>query len=128
MALRKQFLKWIETLLNNQESYIINKGITTPYFKLKNGIHQGDPISSCLFCVIKSKKNIKGLNIFSHEFFYTAYADDTTFFLKDKISVFETLNIFHKFSLVSGLNSKTTNCEIAGIGTLKVVNVWHSVA
>ena len=27
------------------------------------------------------------LNIFNHEFLYTAYADDTTFFLKDLHSV-----------------------------------------
>ena len=45
------------------------------------------------------------------------------FFLKDNISVFETLNIFHKFSLVSGLNPNIVKCEIAGIGTLKGVNV-----
>ena len=52
--------------------------------------------------------------------------DDTTFFLKDKISVFETLNIFHKFSLVSGLSLNTTKHEIDGIGTLKGVNVTLS--
>ena len=94
---KKNFLRCIETLLNNQESYIINGGITTHYSKLKKGIHQGDPISAYLFnlvleavfCAIKSNKNIKGLNIFNHEFLYTAYADNTTFFLKHKISVFE---------------------------------------
>ena len=75
-----------------------------------------------VFCVIKSNKNVKDLNIFNHEFLYTAYADDTTLFLKDMISVFKTLNIFHKFSLVSELSPNTTKCEIAGIGTLKEVN------
>ena len=127
----KNVLRWIETLLNNQESCIINRGTATHYFKLKKGTRQGDPIAAYLFilvleavfCVIKSNENIKGLNIFNHEFFYTAYADDTTFFLKDKISVFETLNIFHKFSLVSGLSPNATKCEIAGIGRLKGVNV-----
>ena len=59
----------------------------------------------------------------NHEFLYTVYADDTTFFLKDKISVFERLNIFHKFSLVSGLSLNTTKCEIAGTSTLKGVLV-----
>ena len=63
------------------------------------------------------------MNIFNHEFLDTAYADDNTFFSKDKISVFETVNIFHKFSLVSGLSPNTTKCEISGIGTLKGVNV-----
>ena len=117
--------------MNSQESYIFNGGIATHYFNLKKGTRQGDLISAYLFilvletvfCVIKSNKNIKGLNIFKHEFLYTAYADDTTFFLKDNISVFETLNVFHKFSLVSGLGPNTTKCEIAGIGTLKRVNV-----
>ena len=68
-------------------------------------------------------KNIKGLNVFNHDFLYTVYADDTNFFLKDKISVFETLNIFRKFSLVSGLSPNTTKREIAGIGALKGVDV-----
>ena len=45
---------------------------------------------------------------------------DTTFFLKDKISVFETLN------MVSGLSFNTTKHEIDGIGTLKGVNVTLS--
>ena len=59
------------------------------------------------------------MNIFDHKFLNTAYADDTTSFLKNKNLVFEILNIFHKFSLVSN----TIKCEIAGIGTLKEINV-----
>ena len=45
----KTFIKWIKTLLNNQESCIINGGITTKYFKLDKGTHQGDPISAYFF-------------------------------------------------------------------------------
>ena len=64
----------------------------------------------------------------NNELLYNAYAHDITFFLKDKISVFETLNFLRKFSLVSGLSPNTTKCETAGIGTLKGVNValWYS--
>ena len=87
---KKNFLRWTKTLLNNQECCIINGGITTHCFKLKRGTRQGDPFSLYLFilvletvfCVIKSNKNIEGLNIFNHEFLYTVYADDITFFLK----------------------------------------------
>ena len=115
-------------MLNNQESCIINGGIITNCFKLKKETCLGHWISAyvfilvleAVFCVIKLNKNIKGWNIFNHKFLYTANADDTTFFLKDEISVFENL---HKFSLVSGLSPNTTKCEIAGIGTLKGVNV-----
>ena len=64
----------------------------------------------------------------NNELLYNAYAHDITFFLKDQISVFETLNFLRKFSLVSGLSPNTTKCETAGIGTLKGVNValWYS--
>ena len=63
------------------------------------------------------------MTIFNNEFHYTAYVDDTTYFLNNKNSVFETLNILNKFSLVSGLSPNTTECEIFGIDTLKEVNV-----
>ena len=43
------FIKWIETLLECQESCIINGGITTKYLKLQKGARQGDPISAYLF-------------------------------------------------------------------------------
>ena len=61
---KENFLRWIETLFSNQESSIINWGITTHYFKLKKVTRQGDPISAYLFilvleavfCVIISNK------------------------------------------------------------------------
>ena len=46
------FIKWVKTLLNNQESCIINGGFTTKYFKLDKGTHQGDPISAYLFILV----------------------------------------------------------------------------
>ena len=87
-----RILKWVKILLKNQESCIINGGNTTKHFKLEKGTQQGDPISAYLFILvlekvylsIKENKKIKGLNIFNHTFLYTAYADDITFFLKDK--------------------------------------------
>ena len=36
-----------------------------------------------LLALIKSKKDISGLNIFDHVFLYTKYADETVFIVKD---------------------------------------------
>ena len=125
----KMFIKWVKTLLNNQESYIINGGFITEYFKLDKGTRQGDPISAYLFILvleivfnlIKQNKDIHGLTFFDHTFLYTAYADDTTFFLKDKESVKKENNVFDTFSIYSGLKPDKSKCEIADIGFLKGV-------
>ena len=45
------FIKWIQTLLRNQKSCIINDGATRKYFKLEKGTRQGDPISAYL-CIL----------------------------------------------------------------------------
>ena len=42
----KNFVSWVEALLNNQESCVIKGGITTRYFPLHRSGHQGDPISA----------------------------------------------------------------------------------
>ena len=86
----KDFIKWIKILLQNQESWIVNGGTTTNYFKLEKGTRQGDPISVYLFILVleivflftKESKKINGINIFNKTLLYTAYADDATFFLK----------------------------------------------
>ena len=36
-----------------------------------------------LFILMKSKSEIEGMTIFNYNYLYSAYADDTTFFLKD---------------------------------------------
>ena len=68
-------------------------------------------------------KNINGLNIFEKTFLCTAYADDTTFFLKDEKSVIELMKTIDIFSTVSGLKVNKSKCEIAGLGALERVKL-----
>ena len=125
------FVSWIETILNNQEFCIINGGKSTKYFKLVRGAQQGDPISAYLFIFVleiffifvKNNSKVKDLNIFKHEFLYTGYADDTTFFLKHRKSIIELMNELNTFSNFSGLKSNKTKYETAAIGVLNGVQV-----
>ena len=66
-----------------------------------------------------SLKNI----IFDNIVLYSAYADDRTFFLSDEDSVIEAVNVFHKFSLVSGLKPNEAKREIGVISVLKGVSL-----
>ena len=61
--------------------------------------------------------------MFKHEFLYTAYADDTTFFLKDRNYIIDLMNELNIFSNFSGLKRYETICKIAGIGILNGVQV-----
>ena len=74
------------------------------------------------FILIKSNKNFHGINIFSHDFLYTAYSDDTTFFLKSLDSVKKFLEMLNQFYMVLELRPKFSKCEIAGISSLKDAN------
>ena len=73
--------------------------------------------------LIKTNKRVKGINIFEHTSLYLDYADDTTFFSRDKRSIKELFNTFATFSKYSGLKPNHKKCEIAGSGVLKSVKV-----
>ena len=125
------FIDWVLILFNSQESCVINGGHSTKYFPLERGARQGDPISAYLlilaleifFILIKTSNDIQGIEIFNHKFLYTAYADDTTFFVKDLNSVKVILSSLDQFYTFSGLHSNLNKCEIDGIGVLKDAKV-----
>ena len=92
-------------MLNNQESCVINGGKTANFFMLGRVAHQGDRISvflfilvlEILFPLIKTTSDIAGQANFDHCYLYSAYADDTTFFLKYTISKKNMVDTFHFF-------------------------------
>ena len=71
------------------------------------------------FALIKNKVDIKGNDLFDYTFLFTAYADNSTFFLKDISSVKMLVETFKEFSCFSDLKPNIEKCEIAGLGPLK---------
>ena len=117
------------TIISSNQTAYVNRGNTTPNFNLEKGARQGDSVSAYLFILalevlfvfIESNENIKSIEIFKYVFLYTAYADDSTFFLRNILSVKELINSFNQLYHFSGLKPNTGKCEIAGIGSLKGV-------
>ena len=105
--------------------HVINGG------KITESARQNDPVSAFLFCLalqilfllIKTKPEIARLIISDHCDIYSAYADDTTFFLMDTMSIKSMVDTFNFFSDFSGLKPNLSKCEITGIGVLKEVQV-----
>ena len=95
------FIQWIRTLLNDAQSCVVNNGFSTEYFKLQRGNRQGDPLSPYLFILmlevlffqIRNDKSVRGFKIGNTEVKLRAFADDTTFFVKDEASLRRILKI-----------------------------------
>ena len=78
-------------MINKLESCEINSVKTTQCFQLNTGACQGDPISAylfilvmkVLFTLIKNNELIQGLLILTYRFLYSAYANESIFFLQN---------------------------------------------
>ena len=91
---------------------------TQPDIFLYNKVHARRTLS---FILIKNDPNIKVIEIFEYCYLYTAYAVNTSFFLKDENSIVHISEKFKLFSDFSGLKPNTTKSKIAWISVLKGV-------
>ena len=88
------FLGWIKTFYKNISSCVINNGFSTPFFNLKRGVCQGDPLSPSLFIIvlellavsIRNNDQIKGIAVDGSDIKLVIFADDMTSFVRDKFS------------------------------------------
>ena len=115
----EKYQSWLKTIYTNGKSCISNNGNLSETFDIERSTRQGDPISPLVFILglelllvtIRSDENIKGIRIENNEIKLTAYADDASYFLKDRSSVENLLHIVQAFSKVSGLEVNKTKSE-----------------
>ena len=114
-----KFKSWIKLLFNGGKSCISNSGYLSETFEIERSTRQGDPISplvfilvlEILFITIRSDPNIHGIKVVKNEVKLTSYADDASYFMKDKKSAENLLLVISQFSKVSGLEVNRTKSE-----------------
>ena len=113
------FRNWIKIIYEGGKSCISNNGHISATFNIERSTRQGDPISplvfilclEILFITVRSDENIKGMKIENNELKLTAYADDASYFMKDKMSAGNLLKTIENFSKVSGLEVNRSKSE-----------------
>ena len=108
-------------IYNQGKSCVANNGYISECFPLERSTRQGCPLSpivfilvlELLFILIRSDPNIRGINISrKNEIKLAAFADDASYFLRDKRSAELVLNHIVSFSRVSGLEINRTKSEV----------------
>ena len=124
----QDFITWIKVMYSDIKSCVLNNGHTSEFFSLHRGLRQGCPLSPLLFLVcsetlaiwVRNDINIKGIHVGNTEVLISAYADDTTFFLKDQNSLFRLMSVLDYFKTITGLAINRNKSEITTLGYYKV--------
>ena len=124
----QNFIKLIQTILNDPKLCVIQNGIFSDFFNIGRGCRQGDPASSYIFllCVeilgimIRKNKNIKGIVFKNNEYKLLQYADDTALLLDGtEKSLNSALSLINQYSKFSGLKPNFEKTVCIKIGSLK---------
>ena len=120
------FISWIQIFYTDICSSVKCNGFLTKYFKIKNGIRQGCPISALLYVLaaeslqsaIQKNDGIHGIAIPNSERVGLAFqhADDTTLTVGDRASIDEAFNVFELYSAGTGAKINREKSEIMCIG------------
>ena len=119
-----KFRSYVQTLYHDISATVLNNGHTSQWFRLERGVRQGCPLSPYLFillaetlsCKIRENEAIKGISLNDCEIKITQMADDTTCFVKDKISLKNLIDVFKNFEICSGLKINLDKTKAKALG------------
>lgn len=121
------FISWVRLLYGGALLTIKNNGFTSEWFPCSRGTFQGSPLSGLLFIIavelfanrVRERDDIKGIMINNTEVKISQYADDTTLFLDDQLSVERIVTLLNEFREVSGLDINLRKSNIMWLGSFK---------
>ena len=113
------FVNWKKIIYTEIYSKVTNNGYLSDSIPISRGIRQGDPISALIFLpvaeiisiLIRGSANIRGININDCEIKLCQFADDTTPFLRDNLSILIALQSFEEFYRYAGLKINLNKTE-----------------
>jgi len=116
------FRHWISTIYNNSTSSIEVNGWLTKFINMERGLRQGCALSIPLYILtaeileihIRNNTNIHGITLSKHEVKLSQYADDTTLFLRDDQSVFESFKPSPSTNMLRVQKSTLKNAKAFG--------------
>ena len=119
---------WVKLFYTEISSCVFVNGKYTPYFPIRRGVRQGDPLSPYLFLLcaeilaqmIREKDEIKGIQIEDREALLSQFADDTALYLDGSKESFEAcITILNKFASHSGLTINFSKTMVIWLGSKK---------
>ena len=109
----------MKVFFNGRKSCISNNGHISEKFDIKRSTMQGDPLSplvfilalELLFVAIRSDENIRGVRVEGQEIKLSAFADDSSYIIRDESSGINLLSTIGAFSKISGLQINRSKSE-----------------
>ena len=103
---------------------MIDNGFITNWFRPSKGVRQGCPLSPYLFILsaeilsnkIRQDFDVKGIKVFENEIKLSQFADDTTLFNADLVSLERTLEIVNEFGKLAGLSLNVKKTKAIWLG------------